>query len=129
MFGAAFEKYKLLNSQIFHHHHFLYPLFNHKKICVGSQQILLITAFGVIALAMIAFNLLMCYGVHQHHLCQVTLLVVVQVIVTLGLGLFFIGFGLVSFQGIILGPVVVAIVAFFFLRDIRQMKEQEQGKG
>ena len=78
---------------------------------------------------MIAFNLLMCYGVHQHHLCQVTLLVVVQVIVTFGLGLFFIGFGLVSLQGIILCRVVVAIVAFFFLRDIRQMKKQEKGKG
>lgn len=81
---------------------------------------------------MIAFNLLMCYGVHRHHLCLVTSLVVVQVIVTIGLVLFLLVFGLVSLQGIILGPVAVAIVAFFFLKDIRQMKaqkEQEQGKG
>lgn len=70
------------------------------------------------------FNLLMFYGIEKHHICLVTTLVVLNGISAFFavLGFFFGGGGLIT----VALTVILAIVGYLFLKDIRLMRDQER---
>ncbi len=72
----------------------------------------------------ILYHLSMVYGVVKHHVCLVTTLTVFQVLGALLLLVTFL-FGGTDYLATVIA-VLIALVAYLFLRDIRLMREQER---
>ncbi len=73
----------------------------------------------------ILYHLSMVYGVVKHHVCLVTTLTVFQVLGALLFLVTFLFFGGTDYLATVIA-VLIALVAYLFLRDIRLMREQER---
>ncbi len=84
----------------------------------------LMTAIRLLAAVFAVFSFVMFYGIKEHHICLVTAFTVLQGINAIISVLGFLA-GATDLSNVA-GPLIVAVIAYLFLRDIRLMKEQER---